>query len=179
MHPETLQNKRHMKCRPFITWVTLKLQVATIIHFKHLQNLRSVLTFHISTPFLWNRNVLPALPTILGDFLILETYPPTIWSFGPWSLRRWCGSGRSSTNLRRSGRRQCFDLASKQVDKDVLWLLRIIFVEQYGWYMNDSKAHAKKEYLLESQQSIHRSTNTLRYTPYKHPAAPCVTQTKL
>ena len=38
MHPETLQNKRHMKCQPFITWVTLKLQVAIIIHFKHLQN---------------------------------------------------------------------------------------------------------------------------------------------
>ena len=47
-HPETLQNNRHMKCRPFITWATLKLQAVAIIPFKHLQNHKpkNCLKFH-------------------------------------------------------------------------------------------------------------------------------------
>ena len=47
-----------------------------------------------------------------GATLIRETCPLTTWSSWPWSLRRWCGSRRSSANLHWSGKRRCFDHAS-------------------------------------------------------------------
>lgn len=161
MHPETLQNKRHMKCRPFITWVTLKLQVATIIiHFEHLQNHKpkNCLKFHTTCQGMFFQNF--QLWFLVSDICF--------WS-QTHILRPFGVSGHDHSAV-DAVLAVLQPILIGQEDVNVLILPRNrwtksgcaccvpFLLKQYGWNMHDSKDQVKN-WISSGKSTINSSIN--------------------